>query len=109
MAGWSARPAGPVKGNHAVHVAVKRPSSSGPPPEEAQGEEAPMSARNAHLLRRVCVMPEKPRAQTPQARPATGSSSGDSIGRVSRVSLPAGGAHAACRSLAGGSREAEAP
>lgn len=117
--GWNARPAGPVKGNHAVHVAVaqaiptKRPSSSGTTAttaskgsgEDSQPEDSgtPLSARsntNTHLLRRVCVMPEK-RAQTPTTRP--GSSSGgdrsDSIGRVSRVSLPAGGAHQACRSL----------
>lgn len=117
--GWNARPAGPVKGNHAAHVAVaqaiptKRPSSSGTTAttaskgsgEDSQPEDSgtPLSARsntNTHLLRRVCVMPEK-RAQTPTTRP--GSSSGgdrsDSIGRVSRVSLPAGGAHQACRSL----------
>lgn len=117
--GWNARPVGPVKGNHAVHVAVaqviptKRPTSPGTTAttatskgsgEDSQPEDSgtPLSARasstNTHLLRRVCVMPEKPRAQTPTTRPGS-SSGGDSIGRVSRVSLPAGGAHQACRSL----------
>eukprot|EP00913_Durusdinium_trenchii_P026526 g24886.t1 len=43
-------------------------------------------------------MPEKQRAQTPSAGRCT-TSSGDSLGRVSRASLPAGGAHQACRSL----------
>lgn len=102
------------------------------------------SSTNTHLLRRVCVMPEKQRAQTPTTRPGSSSGgiarlndeqchppppkkeqhqdmscwfdchlftkfsqilvtyfhiAGDSIGRVSRVSLPAGGAHQACRSL----------
>ncbi|CAJ1341111.1 unnamed protein product [Effrenium voratum] len=117
--GWNARPAGPVKGNHAVAVAqavpvtsnaMKRPTSSGATTatskgsgDDSQPEDSgtPTSARSSnttHLLRRVCVMPEKQRAQTPQARPSPSAGAGDSVGRI-RTSLPAGGAHQACRSL----------
>lgn len=112
--GWNAR-GGPVKADHAVAVPVvtkrtsshttattatsKKGSGSG---EVEEDSGTPLSARgsntNTNLLRRVCVMPEKQRAQTPSAGRCT-TSSGDSLGRVSRASLPAGGAHQACRSL----------
>lgn len=55
------------------------------------------SAATQHLLRRVCLMPEQQdRAQTPTRYTQ---SSGAPGGRSSRVSLPAGGARQACRSL----------
>eukprot|EP00931_Biecheleriopsis_adriatica_P100465 TRINITY_DN75782_c0_g1_i1.p1 TRINITY_DN75782_c0_g1~~TRINITY_DN75782_c0_g1_i1.p1 ORF type:complete len:963 (+),score=168.35 TRINITY_DN75782_c0_g1_i1:136-3024(+) len=78
----------------------------------------PTSARSCgstNLLRRVCVLPERQaRAQTPSRyAQSSGTTAGfsagtpefnvsgrqDSSGRSSRVSLPAGGARQACRSL----------
>eukprot|EP00440_Ansanella_granifera_P006694 gb/GFBE01007256.1/.p1 GENE.gb/GFBE01007256.1/~~gb/GFBE01007256.1/.p1 ORF type:complete len:961 (+),score=159.43 gb/GFBE01007256.1/:1-2883(+) len=80
-----------------------------------EGSGTPTSARSCgstnatqHLLRRVCVLPERQaRAQTPtrytqsSGTPGTYSGNNDfnSSGRSSRVSLPAGGARQACRSL----------
>jgi len=130
QSGWNARATGPVKASHAVAVpsstavptvSPKRPSST--TPTKASGEESPTedsgtpgSARStspAHLLRRVCVMPEKQRAQTPTSRATQSAATAapgvdsDSVGRVSRVSLPAGAGVQACRSLGQGEQKGE--
>ncbi|CAE8723768.1 unnamed protein product, partial [Polarella glacialis] len=74
---------------------------------------APTSARSCgtatqHLLRRVCVLPDRAQSNTPtRYTPSSGGASGtstpgvdfNSSGRISRSSLPAGGARQACRSL----------
>lgn len=130
--GWTPGATGPVKASHAVVPAVggsngadygssnaryRRPTTptsvstgagSDSTPTAAEETTPPASARSSqaaqNLLRRVCVLPERQRAQT-APNPTVDPASTDGEGRLSLASLPVGSARRACRSLGQAERE----